>query len=50
MDDKIKDISVESVNDNLTDQKNETKPNDSENLSQSVGESNNKHRVIHKKK
>ena len=49
MDDEIKNKPDDLVNENLTDQKNDLKPKESEDLSQSEGESNTEHRVIHKK-
>ena len=49
MDDEIKNKSDDLLNENLTDQKNDLNPKESENLSQSEGESNTEHRVIHKK-
>ena len=49
MDDEIKNKTDDLVNENLTDQENDLKPKESEDLSQSKGESNTEHRVIHKK-
>ena len=49
MDDEIKNKPDDLVNENLTDQENDLKPKESEDLSQSEGESNTEHRVIHKK-
>ena len=49
MDDEIKNTHDDLVNDNLTDQENDLKHKASEDLSQSKGESNAEHRVIHKK-
>ena len=49
MDDEVKNKPDDVVNDNLTDQENDSKPKESEDLSQSEGESNTEHRVIHKK-
>ena len=49
MDDEIKNKPDDFVNENLTDQENDLKPKESEDLSQSEGESNTEHRVIHKK-
>ena len=49
MDDEIKNTPDDLVNDKLTDQENDSKPKESEDLSQSKGESNAEHRVIHKK-
>ena len=49
MDDEIKNKPDDLLNENLTDQKNDLNPKESENLSQSEGESNTEHRVIHKK-
>mgnify|MGYP001387091167 CR=1 FL=1 len=49
MDDEVKNKPDDVVNDNLTDQENDSKPKESEDLSQSGGESNKEHRVIHKK-
>ena len=49
MDDEIKNKPDDLVNENLTDQKNDLNPKESENLSQSEGEFNTEHRVIHKK-
>ena len=49
MDDEIKNTPDHLVNDNLTDQENDSKPKESEDLSKSKGESNTEHRVIHKK-
>ncbi len=49
MDDEIKNKTDDLVNDNLTDQKNDSTPKESEDLSQSKGESTIEHRVIHKK-
>ena len=49
MDDENKNSPNDLVNENLSDQKNETGSNDLENLSQSEGESNTEHKLIHKK-
>ncbi len=49
MDDEIKNKPNDLINENLTDQENDLKPKESEDLSQSEGESNTEHRVIHKK-
>jgi type IV pilus assembly protein PilN len=49
MDDEIKNTPDDLVNDNLTDKESDSKPKESEDLSQSKGESNTEHRVIHKK-
>jgi len=49
MDDEIKKTPDDLVNDNSSDQENDSKPKESEDLSQPKGESNTEHRVIHKK-
>ena len=49
MDDEIKKTPDDLVNDNSSDQENDSKHKESEDLSQSAGESNTDHRVIHKK-